>query len=243
MSKPKYDAGYGYFLIDPKRDGPKQPSDECRSKDMFHIDDWDPVSPETSYSAGLLYRRKIEIPDGWQILPETHTTRIGDRWWQPSGWNLIQNSFADRRASDLIGENVRVFIRAAIPEKFFAPPVPDFKRKKVVYVAGPFRGANHWEQEQNIRRAEEAALEVWRAGGAALCPHTNTRFYQGACPDEVWLEGDLELLSRCDAVYLIPGWSFSVGAREESDLAHKLGKVIFTNPEKLQRWLKEGAAS
>ena len=58
---------------------------------------------------------------------------------------------------------------------------------KVVYIAGPFRGPNAWEIEQNIRRAESLALEVWRAGAAALCPYTNTRFFQGAAPDDVWL--------------------------------------------------------
>lgn len=67
---------------------------------------------------------------------------------------------------------------------------------RVVYIAGPFRAENAWEIEQNIRRAEEAALELWRAGAAVLCPHTNTRYFQGAAPDHVWLEGDLELLRR-----------------------------------------------
>lgn len=28
---------------------------------------------------------------------------------------------------------------------------------KLLYIAGPFRGANSWEMEQNIRRAEEVA--------------------------------------------------------------------------------------
>ena len=58
---------------------------------------------------------------------------------------------------------------------------------KVVYVAGPFRGPNAWEIEENIRRAERLALEVWRLGCACLCPHTNTRFFQGAAPDAVWV--------------------------------------------------------
>lgn len=86
---------------------------------------------------------------------------------------------------------------------------------KVVYVAGPFRAPNSWELERNIRRAEELALEVWRAGFACICPHTNTRFYQGAAPDEVWLDGDLEILRRCDAVLLTQNWQQSSGTRAE----------------------------
>lgn len=98
---------------------------------------------------------------------------------------------------------------------------------KVVYIAGPFRGKNHWEVEQNIRRAEALALEVWRAGFAALCPHCNTRFFDGAAPDDVWLKGDLELLRRCDAVLLTPDWQQSTGAREEMCAAVDAGIAVY----------------
>lgn len=86
---------------------------------------------------------------------------------------------------------------------------------KVIYVAGPFRGPNAWEIEQNIRDAECLALDVWRAGFAALCPHTNTRFFQGAAPDNVWLAGDLEFLRRCDGLITTNYWERSEGARAE----------------------------
>jgi len=100
-------------------------------------------------------------------------------------------------------------------------------RKLVVYVAGPFRGANAWEIEQNIRRAEELALQAWHAGFAVLCPHTNTRFFQGAAPDDVWLDGDLELLRRCDAVLLTNDWARSSGARAEVNFADSLGVPVY----------------
>src|ERR1035437_8896908 len=89
----------------------------------------------------------------------------------------------------------------------------------VVYVAGPFRAKNSWDMEQNIRRAEEIALEVWRAGFACICPHVNTRFFQGAAPDSVWLEGDLAILKKCDAILMTPDWTKSTGAKAEHDFA------------------------
>lgn len=62
---------------------------------------------------------------------------------------------------------------------------------------------------------------------AALCPHTNMRFFQNAAPDEVWLDGDLELLKRCDAVLMTDNWKQSSGARAEHDFALSLGLRIF----------------
>lgn len=105
---------------------------------------------------------------------------------------------------------------------------------KVIYVAGPFRGPSAWEIECNIRRAETLALEVWRLGAAALCPHTNTRFFQNAAPDSVWLEGDLELLRRCDAVILTEDWVRSSGARAEVEFADKLGLPVFHTLKQLK---------
>ncbi len=103
---------------------------------------------------------------------------------------------------------------------------------KVIYIAGPFRGPSAWDIEQNIRRAEELALEVWRSGNAAICPHTNTRFFQGAADDKVWLDGDIEIMKRCDAVLMTVDWERSSGARIEHELAHQLGiPVMYSSAE------------
>lgn len=94
---------------------------------------------------------------------------------------------------------------------------------QVAYIAGPFRAENAWEIEQNIRRAENVALEYWRDGYAVICPHTNTRFFQGAAPDSVWLQGDIEIMRRCDLVVFIPGWELSDGCRAEMDICREEG--------------------
>lgn len=102
-------------------------------------------------------------------------------------------------------------------------------RDVLVYVAGPFRSKpnsnggvySHWEQEQNIRKAENIALELWRNGFTAFCPHTMTRFYQGAAEDDVWLKGDLVILKRCDAIVFCSGWEQSIGSNVEYDFSTK----------------------
>lgn len=111
------------------------------------------------------------------------------------------------------------------------------KLPPVIYLAGPFRAPNGWEIEQNIRRAEVMALEVWKAGFACVCPHTNTRFYQGAAPDDVWLQGDLAIIFHCDGVLMMPDWERSSGTRAERDFAHEHAiSVWYTLDEMLEWW-------
>lgn len=108
---------------------------------------------------------------------------------------------------------------------------------KIVYIAGPFRGPNAWVVEENIRRAERLALEVWRMGAAVLCPHTNTRFFDGAAPDKFFLEGDLEMLRRCDAVLMTGDWEKSTGARAEQAFALGHGIPVFYHLSHVKDWL------
>lgn len=109
---------------------------------------------------------------------------------------------------------------------------------KLIYVAGPFRGPSAWDIECNIRRAEALALEVWRLGAAALCPHCNTRFFQNAAPDSVWLEGDLEMLRRCDGVIVTQDWQNSSGATAEVREALRLGIPVLPSIGPLSRYLR-----
>ena len=97
---------------------------------------------------------------------------------------------------------------------------------KVVYVAGAFRAKTQWGIMQNVRKAEDASLRLWKEGYVVICPHTMTQHYQGECPDKVWLDGCLELMRRCDAIYLLKGWELSEGSWQEYRLAKELGLVI-----------------
>src|SRR3989442_11437123 len=101
---------------------------------------------------------------------------------------------------------------------------------KLVYLSGPFRSHStpysYWEQEQNVNRAAEIALKLWAMGVSVITPHLNTRPFQGALPDEVWLEGDLELVRRADIVVLTPDWEISKGAIAERIHAFDYGKPV-----------------
>ena len=98
---------------------------------------------------------------------------------------------------------------------------------KLVFISGPYR-ANHYDDiEANIKRAGNAALELWKQGFAVLCPHMNTAHFDDAgLTDNMALKGDLELLSRCDAIYMLRHWRASSGAVAEHDAAVDWGLEI-----------------
>ena len=98
---------------------------------------------------------------------------------------------------------------------------------KVVYIAGKYRGKTPWEVEQNIRAAEDVGAKVIAAGHMPLIPHANTRHMEGLADDAFFLAGTMELLRRCDAVVLVPGWSTSVGAKAEVVEAQRLDLPVF----------------
>lgn len=115
-------------------------------------------------------------------------------------------------------------------------------RLPVVYIAGPYRAPTPWQIQENIRRAQSVALTVWKLGAVAICPHANTALFDGEADDSMWLEGDLELLRRSDAVCLVPGWDNSQGASAEYRLALELGMPTFDSDFgmlSLQAWVTQ----
>lgn len=114
---------------------------------------------------------------------------------------------------------------------------------KVIYITGPFGGGSAWRVEQNIRRAEALALQVWLMGAVAMCPHSMNRFFQAECSDEVWHEGTMELMKRCDAVLVVPNWEKSEGTRKKIFAAQSLDMPVFYHLVELGAWLGENTPS
>ena len=101
---------------------------------------------------------------------------------------------------------------------------------KVIYTAGPYSGPGHNDVLNNILTARFISRMLWLRGFAVICPHLNTAWMDG--PDLAWeqfMAGDLEMLSRCDAIYMLPGWEDSKGAQIEHSRAIELGVPAYYN--------------
>jgi hypothetical protein len=106
---------------------------------------------------------------------------------------------------------------------------------RLIYVAGKFTAPTREGVQQNIRHAETVGLEVCKLGLFPVVPHCNTSHanYESLQPYTFWIEGTLELLRRCDAIVMVPGWEESRGAKGELLEAQRIGLPVFLTLEAL----------
>lgn len=113
---------------------------------------------------------------------------------------------------------------------------------KVAYVSMPYGSPTAYGVDENIRRAKEIAVALWRQGWAVICPHANTEHFDGAVfPDDaeadrmVWIQGDLAILDCLDPERTVlvngPGWRSSRGSVLERSAAINNGIPTFEWPE------------
>jgi hypothetical protein len=93
---------------------------------------------------------------------------------------------------------------------------------KLAFIAGPYRADTDFERMNNILAARAVAAEVWQVDGwGAICPHMNTSMFSGICDEQKFLDGAMEILSRCDAIVLMDGYMSSEGTFKEKKFALK----------------------
>jgi len=105
------------------------------------------------------------------------------------------------------------------------------RMNKLLYVAGAYSG----NIEENIKKAEVASINLIRNGFHVMTPHKNTAGYEkyedGKITYETWLEMDLNLLSRCDAIYVLLNSDVSNGVKKEIEFALKRRMPIIYEKE------------
>ena len=112
--------------------------------------------------------------------------------------------------------------------------------RRVVYVAGPYSAPTHTGIAANILAARECAMKVWQAGAAAICPHLNTHSHfevDSGLTYQDYMDGDFEILKKCDAVFMMPTWEQSKGAKMEHEFARQHFIPILFSLDTLKSWL------
>lgn len=107
---------------------------------------------------------------------------------------------------------------------------------KVIYIAGPYRAKHSWQIHQHIHRSWEMALNIWSHGHIPLSPHLIGMHMDGIASEEVFIEGTMELMRRCDAIVLLRGYEESSGSLGEIAEANRLGIPIFYGFSELTEW-------
>ena len=99
--------------------------------------------------------------------------------------------------------------------------------KHIVYIAGPY---TQGDQFINVRNTIVAGQEVYDAGGIPVLP-LMAAFWHLIIPGpyEQWMEIDLALLERCDAMIRLPG--DSPGADREAMFAAERGIPVYDSVE------------
>jgi hypothetical protein len=100
----------------------------------------------------------------------------------------------------------------------------------LLYVSGKYSG----DIDANIETAMVIAAELWIKGHAVICPHANTAHFERrglSLTYEDYIAGDLNMISRCDGLVMIPDWENSKGAVIEKDYAESLNIPIWFYPD------------
>lgn len=93
---------------------------------------------------------------------------------------------------------------------------------KMIYVACSLSASTDFERNLNIDAARHAGYKLAKAGFYPVIPTVNTAGFEEANTLEFWYASTMELLRRCDAVYVVDGSHESSGVKAEVDEAARL---------------------
>jgi hypothetical protein len=108
---------------------------------------------------------------------------------------------------------------------------------KVIFMAAKYSEPYPYLVSRNVERARVYSQEVARLGALGLTPPVIGAHFEGIQNYEWWAEAYIQLLRRCDAVFMVPHWEHSPGARKEHEEADRLGIPVFYHLSELKEWL------
>lgn len=120
----------------------------------------------------------------------------------------------------------------------FRPPwSKQHPQAEILFVAGAYMNSDPKEIECNIQLAEKYSIELWNLGYKVFCPHLNTAHFEvkANADEKTYKEFDMRMLQSCDAIFALPNWEESKGAKAEIEEAKRLGKRVFYSLDELSQ--------
>lgn len=112
------------------------------------------------------------------------------------------------------------------------------RRNIVVYLSGKLSDPNPVLQERNISCARVMSAILWNLGFTVVCPHINApgNVIGCNCSYDDYLAGDIQLMLRCNCVFMMPCWKSSKGAVVEHQTAINRRLPIFYDTKALLKY-------
>ncbi len=113
------------------------------------------------------------------------------------------------------------------------------KRKIIIYISGAYMGNDGGRSiNKNILLAREYAIKLWELGYTVICPHLNTQFFERDCncKQEDFVEGDCEIVKRCNSLFVLSNYIDSKGAQKEIKVAKENNLPIFYKIEDIEKY-------
>lgn len=98
----------------------------------------------------------------------------------------------------------------------------------VIYISGRYSAPDNIQRDFYINLAVEEAAKIMKKGQTPLIPHTMYCPMEEKFNYDRFIRADLELLEKCDAIYLMQNWTESRGAKTELIHAIRIGLKIYT---------------
>lgn len=111
----------------------------------------------------------------------------------------------------------------------------------IVYISGKYTDSTPEKVKDNIELAKTTAIALWNRGYKCVCPHLNTGWFEieTSATHKDFLDLDFRLISISDAVFMLPNWKTSRGARLEKGFAEKTGVPAVYNIDELDKFRAE----
>jgi hypothetical protein len=111
------------------------------------------------------------------------------------------------------------------------------KPRPLVYTAGPMSARTRAGWWKNVEAGKAVGVELLNLGIAVVCPHLSAHYDTvDRYRDIDWtafLQSDLAVVRRADAVFLLPGWQDSKGASVEARVARRNGIPTFESIDEM----------